>query len=576
MGLPTALRAHQQENYELAAKHYQRALEQGDHQPILFQNYGSLLRNHGKNDLAVKVYEHGLRLYPNHESIRQNFANLLISTSPWRAFELHLSNLRDNWDSNLRSSHFLAVVSLLESQGCNLWAYQICKLSFQYIVAKPSLLVVFYRLATCQDSNVLSPQQRDDLSLMIEGQLVNSPPLSQAEYYFSLSWVHVKRRECEKALFLIDKARNILLKTNLERFEDRLKAQNLNNQNSWNMACMLLAFQNFKEGWEYFDYGLRAKANGSQKWQRALPKPFTFDQIKLWRGEALTGQKILLLEEQAIGDVMQFLTLLPGLLEEAQHIGLLLNNRLIPIYNRSFASYIQNNRLTIYSFDDVLHDRLKPADYNFQSPIGSICRHRFTDIHQYGNYSPVLSPNKSLARQFREKYLSFPGKAELLVGISWRGGGTGDRIREKSLNTNMFAQMLNIPGVRFISLQYGESESVIESWRKGGLDVYNDSTVNSLKDMDTWLAQVASCDGIISVANTTIHGSGGLDIPTLCLLSLHSDWRWLRDQSVERSYWYPSVGIARETEDRGWLDAIAQVRSWILSGLPYPTGSFSV
>ena len=290
----------------------------------------------------------------------------------------------------------------------------------------------------------------------------------------------------------------------------------------------------------------------------------------------MSGQKILLLEEQAIGDVMQFLTLLPGLIAEAQHVGLLLNNRLIPIYNRSLASYIQSNCLTIYSFDDVLHDRLKPSDYNFQSPIGSICQYRFTDIHQYGCYSPVLSPSKSLVRQFREKYLSFPGNAKLLVGISWRGGGTGDRIKEKSLDINMFAQMLNIPGVRFISLQYGESEPVVESWRKSGLDVHYDSTVNSLKDMDTWLAQVASCDGVISVANTTIHGSGGLDIPTLCLLSLHSDWRWLRDQSISRSYWYPSVGIARETEDRGWLDAIANARSWILSGLPYPTGSVSI
>jgi tetratricopeptide (TPR) repeat protein len=576
MGLPTALRAHQQENYDLAAKHYQRALQQGDHQPILFQNYGSLLRNHGKDDLATKVYEQGLRLYPKDQSIRQNFANLLSKTSPWRALELHLSNLRDNWNSNLRSSHFLAVVSLLESQGCNLWAYQICKLSFQYIDPKPSLLVVFYRLATCQDNNILSSQQRNNLSKMIEHHLEDSSLLSQAEYFFTLSWVHVKRRECEKALLLIDKARNILLKSYLKCVDDRQQAQNLNSQYSWNMACMLLSFQNFEEGWQYFDYGLRAKANGSQKWQRALPKPFTFDQLTLWRGQPLIGQKILLLEEQAIGDVMQFLTLLPGLLAEAQHVGLLLNNRLIPLYNRSFSSYIKSNRLTIYSFDDVLHDHLRSSGYNFQSPIGSICQYRFTDIHQYGCYSPVLSPSKSLVQNFREKYLSFPGNAELLVGISWRGGGTGDRIKEKSLDIKMFAQMLNIPGVRFISLQYGESEPVVESWRKSGLDVHYDSTVNSLKDMDTWLAQVASCDGVISVANTTIHGSGGLDIPTLCLLSLHSDWRWLRDQSVSRSYWYPSVGIARETEDRGWLDAIANVRSWILSGLPYPTGSVSI
>lgn len=576
MGLPTALRAHQQENYELAAKHYQRALDQGDHQAVLFQNFGSLLRNHGKTDLAFKVYEQGLKLHPKNNSIRQNFANLLTNISPWRAFELHLAVLRDGWDSDLSSKHFLPVINILELQGCNLWAYQMCKLAFQYVLVDPSLLVAFYRIGTSDKNNILSVDQRNDLARMIEEQLVDASPLSVAEYYFSLSWVHVKRSECETALKLINKARSILLKTNFDNADDRDRAQNLNNQNSWNLACMLLAYQNFDDGWEYFEYGLRTRANGSQKWQRALPKPFTFEQIALWRGEILSGQRLLLLEEQAIGDVMQFLTLIPALLVEAKHIGLLLNNRLIPIYKRSLSSYIQNGTLSIYAFDDVLHGRLKSTDYDYQSPLGSICRYRFTDIRQYGRNAPILSANSTLVRKFREKYLSLPGNVDRLVGISWRGGGTGDRIKEKSLEISQFTQILNIPGVRFISLQYGESESVVEDWRKRGLDVYNDSSVNSLKDMDTWLAQVASCDGVISVANTTIHGSGGLNIPTFCLLSLQSDWRWLKDESVLRSYWYPSVGIARESQDRGWTDAIANVKSWILADLPYPSGAVSI
>ena len=65
--------------------------------------------------------------------------------------------------------------------------------------------------------------------------------------------------------------------------------------------------------------------------------------------------------------------------------------------------------------------------------------------------------------------------------------------------------------------------------------------------MDTWLSQVSLCDAVISVANTTIHGSGGLSIPTMCLLSRFADWRWFNDESVTTSYWYPSVSIARES-----------------------------
>ena len=90
--------------------------------------------------------------------------------------------------------------------------------------------------------------------------------------------------------------------------------------------------------------------------------------------------------------------------------------------------------------------------------------------------------------------------------------------------------------------------------------------------MEAWLDLVASCDAVISVANTTIHGAGGLNIPTMCLLSQHADWRWLNDLQARRSYWYPSVGIAREHDEDGWSPALKEVSQWINAGCPMPDG----
>ena len=83
-----------------------------------------------------------------------------------------------------------------------------------------------------------------------------------------------------------------------------------------------------------------------------------------------------------------------------------------------------------------------------------------------------------------------------------------------------------------------------------------------------------ACDAVVSVANTTIHGAGGLNIPTQCLLSLFSDWRWLISPDVKRSYWYPSVGIARETRHlkSSWEDAFNLVSEWLDNGFPMPSG----
>ena len=41
---------------------------------------------------------------------------------------------------------------------------------------------------------------------------------------------------------------------------------------------------------------------------------------------------------------------------------------------------------------------------------------------------------------------------------------------------------------------------------------------------------------------------------------------------MERSYWYPSVGIARETVQDGWSLALEQVSRWIDEGCPMPDG----
>ena len=52
-------------------------------------------------------------------------------------------------------------------------------------------------------------------------------------------------------------------------------------------------------------------------------------------------------------------------------------------------------------------------------------------------------------------------------------------------------------------------------------------------------------DAVVSIANTTIHGSGGLNIPTV-LLRKHADWRWLDAEFSANSYWYSSVSALYE------------------------------
>ena len=124
----------------------------------------------------------------------------------------------------------------------------------------------------------------------------------------------------------------------------------------------------------------------------------------------------------------------------------------------------------------------------------------------------------------------------------------------------------------FVSLQYGQISSDVEYFKNQGVNIIYDQRFDPLKNMDDWLTQVASCDAVVSVANTTIHGAGGLNIPTQCLLSIDSDWRWLKDPAVTRSYWYPSVGIARQSIPGNWEHPFATVCTWLRDGCRMPAG----
>ena len=173
----------------------------------------------------------------------------------------------------------------------------------------------------------------------------------------------------------------------------------------------------------------------------------------------------------------------------------------------------------------------------------------------------TLKADNNLVKELRSKYLDNAKNKTLLIGISWSGGGKAERIRNKSLTTDQFKEIFHLfPDARFVSLQYGKVKKIADKWNSEGFNVIYDETVDAIKDMDRWPAQVDACDLVISVANTTVHGAGGLKKPTLCLQSRTSDWRWI--EGCPYSYWYESVWTQCQARDGNWQPAIKAAKEW--------------
>lgn len=576
MGLPRALKAHGAGFLEEAELHYRRAYEQGSKTEVLYQNFGALLKKAGKIEQATLLFEEGISSYPQHAGIKRNYANLLRINRPAYAIELYIAaihlSLLKNQESEFLFSCCDDLIELLRERQLFFWSRSLIKYVLVYHKPTPqllkNLLLILDRL------NLVDSHKKMVLSA-ISNELRVAPLYDAVGLDFALAGYYLHDAQQKRSLVHFERAFQRIQQTDKIDPVDREELQKLINTNSWNFACTLLSLQELKRGWSLFDHGLRTPAPGKQRWQRALAKPFHVDDLPMWMGEFSPQQRLLLLDEQAVGDGMMFLSLIPALLCETKHIGLFLSSRLASIYNRSFSDSISNHKISIFTKDDLSSGRLKSSDFDRQIPLGSICQYRFVDVDAYAPRTPVLLADEVTASQLRDDYLNISPRIKRLVGVSWRGGGRGPRIKEKSMDVTLFAQlMLKHPDIRFVDLQYGNTEAQVKAWRDQGIDIIHDSRINPLKDMDRWLSQVKACDAVVSVANTTIHGAGGLNIPTQCLLSIHSDWRWLIEPSVMRSYWYPSVGIARESKSgsSSWSLAISLVSEWLNNGCPMPSG----
>ena len=521
---------------------------------------GSALKKSDQLDEAIAWYEKGIQRFPDLAGLHHNLGNCHRAKgddrSRWVAIEHYLK--AQNLGLNA-GSLILSLAKTYQDLSFSALAYDTLKawMSTKNVneIPGPEHLVNLLDLSNILLSDELS-EPICKWCLDHFGELAKNSLQGQA----SLATYKAKAGDIDEALEWFEKAKKSLVTMQEEEAYSLIEEQKLKDSEQalinagWNLGCTLLKKGEMKTGWDLYNYGLLTPAGGLQKWQRALVKPYHNLQIPIWTGIPLKNQSILVMGEQGIGDSMMFLQMLPSLLKETESITLVLPSRLTAIYQRTYPT------LKIYS-DQDLNSLPEAKQFNYQIPCGSIPALKLQQWLKSGWEQTTLKADNNLVKELRSKYLDNAKNKTLLIGISWSGGGKAERIRNKSLTTDQFKEIFHLfPEARFVSLQYGKVKKIADKWNSEGFNVIYDETVDAIKDMDRWLAQVDACDLVISVANTTVHGAGGLKKPTLCLQSRTSDWRWI--EGCPYSYWYESVWTQCQARDGNWQPAIKAAKEW--------------
>ncbi len=308
-------------------------------------------------------------------------------------------------------------------------------------------------------------------------------------------------------------------------------------------ALALLVRGQFPEGWR--EYAWRVRSPLTPTFFGRFPFPY-------WRGEPLAGRKILVWTELGPGDETFSATMVPDLIAAGATVVLLCSPRMAPLFARSFPS------VHIIAAGEPPRDPAIAQGIEFQASVGELGAALRPSFAAFPGQSAPLKADPEKTALLRRRYQAVsPGTK--LIGISWRSKNL--RVEDaKSIPLEAWTPILKLPGITFVSLQYGDvTDEVTRAGRDQGAAILVDPTIDPLTSLDDFAAQVAAMDLVISVSNTTVHIAGALGRPIWALVpSNHGRlWYWFLERAD--SPWYPSARLFRQGGNSDWRSSLATV-----------------
>ena len=307
----------------------------------------------------------------------------------------------------------------------------------------------------------------------------------------------------------------------------------------WNRSLLLLQRGEFEEGWACYERRLFALTE-------VHPRAFPFPR---WRGEPLAGKTILVYAEQGLGDEIMFASCLEELVAMAGRCIIECHPKLAAIFTRSFpsATVVVAEERTLPSW----LGRLGQVD--FQVAAGSLPRVFRPTADRFPGRAFLRADPAKVARWRSD--LAGLGD-ELKVGISWRGGSVRTRTIARSIGLGEWSPILDVPGCRFVSLQYGDAaEELLEV--NAGSPGRIAHWPEALDDYDETAALVCALDLVVTVCTALVHLSGGLGQRAWVLVPSIPEWRYGVDG--DRMPWYGSVELIRQPRGEPWLPTLARI-----------------
>ncbi|CAI3933431.1 tetratricopeptide repeat protein [Commensalibacter papalotli (ex Botero et al. 2024)] len=306
-----------------------------------------------------------------------------------------------------------------------------------------------------------------------------------------------------------------------------------------NYSICLLKAEYYYQGWVEHEWRLDTPNHSTLPKETLLPTlTDTMD---------ITGKKILITQEEGLGDTLMYLRYVPELIKRGAIVELWIAETMKGLCER------------LKGKPKVKVGGEEPPPFDWHCPFISLPRALSADPRK-DKFKPYLTADRKKVIYWKNK---LPQTKQLKVGLVWGGSPHPGEIHammtdnKRSIDLSKLIPLLrSVENTTFVSLQMGHYADQIHNL-PNDISIFN--PMDEVQDMDDTAAILMNLDIIISVDTSVIHLAGGLGCPAILLDRFDNCWRWISGE--EYSPWYPKIRIVRQTRPRVWSDVVKKATS---------------
>jgi hypothetical protein len=302
-----------------------------------------------------------------------------------------------------------------------------------------------------------------------------------------------------------------------------------------NLSQDLLLTGRFPEGWQVYE------GRPDQPFPVACRQWYG----PAWCGSGLPPSPLLVVSEQGLGDTLMMLRFALHLAQQGIQLQLVCQNALVELIRHGVPGLAVDGQLVCQ------------ATAQAWMPLLSLPRWFGASDQAMPLQQGYLQLQPSLVQAWAERLRRHPGRR--LVALHWQGNPLGEQSlysRGRSLPLQALASLAELADLEFVSLQKGHGA---DQWPGpfAARQVAGQAAVTASHSFLDTAAVLANCDLLISADSAVVHLAGALALPAWVLLKAIPEWRW--GLAGDRSYWYDSLRLFRQTQAGSWREPLEQI-----------------